>query len=249
VTGTAWHELEKSLRLFPIHGGRLWLGYKGYFGVRHIWFPPDVTGVSGLQSNDLMVVPSPSSSASPKDALRAELRGKRRDYAASLSSDTRAALEAELVRWAEPLLFAASVVAAYQPMKAEISPLPLLARAALLGTETALPAFVARDSRMTFRPGEATEPGPWGLLQPPLGAPAVTPDLIFVPLVGCDRSGNRIGMGQGHYDRALAGLRGSARLVGVGWDFQLLDEPMAADPWDQPLNAFLSPSQLIEFSA
>lgn len=193
-----------------------------------------------------MVVPSPSP-APAKAALRAELRAQRRAYAASLAPETRIALEQALTAALEPWLFAARVIAAYQPMKDEISPLAALARASALGKETALPAFAARDSRMTFRPGEASEPGPWGLLQPPLSSAPVEPDLILVPLVACDPHGNRIGMGQGHYDRALDGLRAKARLVGIGWEFQLLDAPITADPWDQKLDAFASPAGLREF--
>jgi 5-formyltetrahydrofolate cyclo-ligase len=193
-----------------------------------------------------MAVPSPSPSPTKAD-LRAELRARRRAYAASLAPDTRAALEADLVHVLEPLLFAARIVAAYQPMKDEISPLGALDRAAALGKETALPAFAARDSRMTFRTGAATDPGPWGLLQPRLDAPPVAPDLVLIPLVGCDRRGNRIGMGQGHYDRALRGLRTNARLVGIGWDFQLMDDGLEPDSWDQPLHAFAAPGGLTEF--
>ncbi|GAA4019959.1 5-formyltetrahydrofolate cyclo-ligase [Sphingomonas swuensis] len=197
-----------------------------------------------------MVVPSPSPFAPPTDkaGLRARLRAERRAYAASLAPETRVALEADLAAALEPLLFAARVVAAYQPMKDEISPLAALARASALGKVTALPAFAARDARMTFRSGEASQPGPWGLLQPPLDSAPVTPDLVLIPLVACDPDGNRIGMGQGHYDRALEGLRGSARLVGIGWDFQLLDQAVPADPWDQPLHAFAAPSGLKEFA-
>lgn len=194
-----------------------------------------------------MVVPSPASPPTDKASLRADLRARRRDYAASLAAETRKSLEDELTAVLEPLLFAARVVAAYHPMKDEINPLGVLGRARALGKEVALPTFAARDARMTFRAGPASEPGPWGLLQPPLSAPPLTPDLILVPLVGCDPNGNRIGMGQGHYDRALQGLRENARVVGIGWDFQLMDDPISADPWDQRLDAFASPSGLMEF--
>ena len=196
-----------------------------------------------------MAVPSPSPPGSgAKAELRAELRARRRAYAASLAPDTRGALEAALAAVLAPLLPGARVVAAYQPMKDEISPLPLLDRARAMGLETGLPAFADRDARMTFRAGAATEAGPWGLLQPPLANPPMVPDLILVPLVGCDPAGNRIGMGQGHYDRALEGLRANARLVGVGWDFQLIDTQITADPWDQRLDAFASPAGLKEFA-
>lgn len=195
-----------------------------------------------------MVVPSPSSLAD-KSSLRAELRARRHAYASSLDPETRKALEEQLVAALEPWLFAAQVVAAYQPMKDEISPLAALVRARVMGKQTALPAFAERDSRMTFRAGEASEAGPWGLLQPPLSAPPLQPDLILIPLVGCDRQGNRIGMGQGHYDRALEGLRATAKLIGIGWEFQLLDENIAADPWDQRLDAFASPAGVMEFAS
>jgi 5-formyltetrahydrofolate cyclo-ligase len=192
-----------------------------------------------------MAVPSPSLSKADR---RAQLRQQRKAFAENLEPPTRKALEAALADHLEPVLFAATIVAAYQPMRDEISPLPALARARELGRQTALPTFAARDSRMTFRAGEAIEPGPWGLLQPPLDAEPLAPDLVLVPLVGCDRAGNRIGMGQGHYDRALAALRPKARLVGLGWDFQLLDEALAPDSWDQPLDAFASPAGLVEFA-
>lgn len=197
-------------------------------------------------SSDLMVVPSPSSPS--KASLRAELRARRRLYAAGLAPDTCAALEAELVRALEPLLFTARIIAAYQPMKDEISLLGAIERAAVMGKSIAFPAFAARGSCMTFRTGPAVEAGPWGILQPSPHAPPVTPDLILVPLVGCDGHGNRIGMGQGHYDRALAQLRQNARLVGIGWDFQLLDVALEPDPWDEPLHAFASPAGLKEFA-
>jgi 5-formyltetrahydrofolate cyclo-ligase len=192
-----------------------------------------------------MAVPSPLPSR--KDELRAELRARRRDYAASLAPATRKALERALAQALEPLLFAASTVAAYFPMKDEVSALPALERATGMGKTAALPFFADRDSRMTFRAGGAVDPGPWGILQPPPHAPVVSPDLLLIPLIALDRSGNRIGMGKGHYDRALPGLReAGAKLVGVGWPFQLVDEPLQPDPWDVPLDGFASPDGLVE---
>ena len=194
-----------------------------------------------------MAVPSPS--VLDKAGLRDAMRRRRRDYAASLAPETRAALEEQLAEALQPLLFKASVVAGYFPMKDEVSTLPALSRASALGKAAALPAFADRDSRMTFRAGSPVDPGPWGILQPSVDAPTVSPDLILIPLIAIDHAGNRIGMGKGHYDRALPGLRqAGATLVGVGWEFQLLDELLTPDPWDIPLDAFASPAGLEEFS-
>ena len=197
-----------------------------------------------------MVVPSLSLPPTDKASLRERLRAERRDYARSLSPGTRGALERQLAEVLAREWLTARVVAGYQPMKDEIDPSLALTAAGVAGCTTALPAFVARDSRMTFHAGAADAPGPWGILQPALGTPALSPDVLIIPLLGVDRAGNRIGQGKGHYDRALARLReaGPIRLIGIGWAMQLLGEPIVPDPWDIPIDAFASPDGLMEFS-
>jgi 5-formyltetrahydrofolate cyclo-ligase len=197
-----------------------------------------------------MVVPSPASSPCDKTALREAVRAERRAFARSLPAATRGAMEQALADALAPQWLRARIVAAYQPMKDEIDPTEALAAAAAAGCATALPAFVERDSRMTFHPGPASEAGPWGILQPCPSSPPVAPDLLLVPVVAVDRRGNRVGQGKGHYDRALAQLReaGPVRLIGIGWPLQLLDEPLTPDPWDVPLDAFASPDGLVEFA-
>jgi 5-formyltetrahydrofolate cyclo-ligase len=79
-------------------------------------------------------------------------------------------------------------------------------------------------------------------MQPKKSAPVVEPDLILVPLLAVDSHGTRLGRGKGHYDRALVRLKKSkARLVGVGWPLQRLNDEIPADEWDVPLDAFASP--------
>ncbi|MCY7338876.1 MAG: 5-formyltetrahydrofolate cyclo-ligase [Sphingomonas bacterium] len=192
-----------------------------------------------------MIFPSPD-----KAELRAALRERRRAYAASLDRDTRAALEQALDEALAPLFATAQIVAAYHPMTDEIIPLGAMARAKRADLTVAFPYFVDRDARMTFRTGTPLDPGPWGILQPAADAAIVSPDLILMPLVAIDRAGNRIGMGKGHYDRVLPGLRAAgARLIGIGWDFQRIDELLAPDPWDIPLDGFASPRGLEMFDA
>lgn len=47
-------------------------------------------------------------------------------------------------------------------------------------------------------------------------------DLMIIPAVAFDRKGNRLGRGKGFYDRLLASSK--ATKIGVGYEFQLLDE-------------------------
>ena len=191
-----------------------------------------------------MAVPSPSSS---KNDLRAEGLRRRRDFARSLTAGLRAELEAALAEILLPHLMTARIVAAYHPLRDEISPYPLIERLGP-GRQAALPWFAAHDERMIWRAGAAAEPSPWGVLQPAAEAPPVIPDLVIVPLVLADRHGTRIGHGQGHFDRALAHLRaaGPVPAIGIGWEVQIVDGPLPRDEWDVPLDAIATPREWID---
>ncbi|MEA3064386.1 MAG: 5-formyltetrahydrofolate cyclo-ligase [Sphingomonadales bacterium] len=192
-----------------------------------------------------MVVPSPSPPGKP--GLRAEALAARRAYTRSLAPGMRAELERQLAGIVLPRLIAAKVVAGYHPLKDEISPYAILDRLGT-GQRAALPWFLDRDARMLFREAPAVEPSPWGVLQPTAAAEALAPDVVLVPLVAADRAGTRIGHGKGHYDRALAHLRegGDVFTIGIGWEPQILDAPIPADPWDVPLDAIATPGEWID---
>ena len=192
-----------------------------------------------------MAVPSPSPSG--KAGLRAEALARRRAYARSLAPELRASLEEKLAAIVLPRLMGAKAIAFYHPLKDEISAYPILAGLGA-GQRCAFPWFLDRDSRMIFREGPATEPSPWGVLQPAADSEPLSPDTVLVPLVAADRTGTRIGHGKGHYDRAIAHLRAGGHQVttiGLGWDVQVSDEPLPADPWDQKLDAIATPKEWI----
>lgn len=62
-------------------------------------------------------------------------------------------------------------------------------------------------------------------IEEPSGNDTVNPEeieLVIVPAVAYDRKGNRVGRGKGFYDRFLKNTK--ALKIGVGYDFQLVDE-------------------------
>lgn len=181
-----------------------------------------------------------------KERLRAEALARRRDFARSLSPELRAALEQSLAERVLPLLRRAGVIAFYQPLKDEISPDALIGRLAP-GQRAVLPWFADREAEMLWREAPVAEPGPWGMLQPRAGAEALSPDVVLVPLVAADRHGHRIGHGKGHYDRALSQLRAASSVlaIGIGWEPQILEEDIPADPWDMPLDAIVTPKEYL----
>lgn len=67
-------------------------------------------------------------------------------------------------------------------------------------------------------------------------------ELVVVPAVAYDARGNRVGRGKGFYDRLLCDT--PATKVGVGYDFQLVDE-IDAEPHDVKVDIVITESRYI----
>ena len=59
-----------------------------------------------------------------------------------------------------------------------------------------------------------------------------------MPAVAFDRRGGRLGRGKGFYDRLLESTR--AAKIGVGYEFQLLDQ-LPTEPHDVPMDIVITP--------
>jgi 5-formyltetrahydrofolate cyclo-ligase len=188
-----------------------------------------------------MAVPPPPPPDLDKQALRKALRHRRQAFFDSLELQDRARFANDAAARLASDIDAATSVAAFVPFASELDPLPALAIAAARGKRTALPHVTSVKEPMRFlawTPGDPLIEGMYGLLQPREDAEEVAPDLIVMPLVGFDRSLNRIGNGAGFYDRTVARLVGAKR-VGFAWSVQEA-ERVPTDPWDQPLDAVVT---------
>ena len=202
-----------------------------------------------------MVVPSlpsppdsfgsqPPLEPSLKDELRTAALEARKAFVRSTADGEKTRLEQKLAERLTGICASAASVGGYSPLGSEISPLLAMEEARAVGAIVAFPAFHNPGKPFRFLAGDPLSPGPFGILQPKLSAPAIEPDLVLVPLIAVDSAGNRLGRGKGHYDRVLGRLRkGGAKLVGVGWPMQRI-ETIPADPWDIPLDGFASPDGL-----
>lgn len=72
-------------------------------------------------------------------------------------------------------------------------------------------------------------------------------DIIFMPLLACDYTGMRLGMGGGFYDRTLATAPYKPYRIGLAHDFQYLTQRLPSQPWDQPLHELWTPKKRIVF--
>lgn len=73
-------------------------------------------------------------------------------------------------------------------------------------------------------------------------------DLVFVPLLGFDRRGHRLGAGGGYYDSTFQFLLDQIEhhpvLVGVSYGIQQVDE-LPYDQWDVPLDFVLTENSIL----
>lgn len=68
-------------------------------------------------------------------------------------------------------------------------------------------------------------------------------DILLMPLLACDQVGTRMGMGGGFYDRTLASAPYQPYRLGLAHDFQLLNTKLHRNPWDQALDALITPTK------
>lgn len=93
--------------------------------------------------------------------------------------------------------------------------------------------------------------GQLGILEPPMGSDAPSLEgihLVITPGLAFDRSGNRLGRGNGGYDKwfeKLKAVNDHVKLWGVALDCQLLRE-VPHDAKDQTMDAIATPRELIK---
>lgn len=179
-------------------------------------------------------------------ALRRSLRARRR----AIKGPRRDAAARRVAQLADGagLLTPGRRIGLYLDMPEELSTATLIARARSRGCQIFLPRILStRHSRMGFF--EASGPmrtGPFGIPEftGTRRARARDLDVVFMPLVGFDARGARIGMGRGFYDRFFAHRRRlrlwrRPLLVGVAYSVQQVDAlPMAAH--DVPLDGIVT---------
>ena len=135
---------------------------------------------------------------------------------------SRAAVVANVDRVVDALLHAMpkTRIAFYWPIQGEVDLLAAMERALVRGAVVALPVVIAHDAPLVFRQwtkSVAMERGIWNIPVPCADAPHVDPDAMFVPVVGYDPQGYRLGNGGGFYDRTLAARTPRPLAIGIGF--------------------------------
>ncbi|GAA6210380.1 hypothetical protein NBRC116602_01200 [Hyphomicrobiales bacterium 4NK60-0047b] len=192
-----------------------------------------------------------------KKELRQKLYRKRSQaFQNDQASEECAALK--LVDMARPLLDGSvthlkltdTVIAGYIPIGSEIDPRPLMTEFHEKGALLCMPEVVEKNAPLQFRqwsPGDLLISGALGTLQPLSTARILNPDVMFLPLVGVDQMGVRLGQGGGFYDRTIEKYTGEKYsgkellTIGLAFETQIVDD-LPKQPHDQYLDGLISPS-------
>lgn len=71
-------------------------------------------------------------------------------------------------------------------------------------------------------------------------------DLVILPMLICDKNGNRVGYGKGFFDRYLKRCRPGCLKIGLSY-FEPLDSIEDANEFDVPLNLCITPQRIYVF--
>lgn len=88
----------------------------------------------------------------------------------------------------------------------------------------------------------------WGIPEPKTGIPVSEKliDVVFVPLLGFDLEGHRVGYGKGYYDRFLRACREDTIKVGLS-HFEPVEVISDAGPEDIQLDYCVTPTRVYTF--
>jgi 5-formyltetrahydrofolate cyclo-ligase len=185
-----------------------------------------------------------------KRALRAELRERRR----TRTSTERSADATRLTEQLETLTDSLGVnyLAAYLSTPDEPQTREFLAWACQRGIRVILPISRA-DGLLDWAPYDASDetedvqgmPAPTSEVLSPMTINDV--GLILVPAATVDRTGMRMGWGQGYFDKTLGSMEKCPPVYAVIFDEELVDR-VPSEVHDKRVNGVVTPGGVVRFS-
>ena len=191
-----------------------------------------------------------------KDAIRAEIRGKRKLLTDSVCRQAGRAVAAALFDEQKnhrmiPLRI--NTVCVYLSYGHELPTRYIIRKLFERELRVAVPVWdpVFRHYTLSaFLPGMPLVAGPLGVKEPLERIPVQSfdIDLQIVPGLAFDYLGGRLGHGGGHYDRILAQSNRNVVKVGVCHDFQLFKDPLPQEDHDSSMDWIITEKRIVHCS-
>lgn len=146
-----------------------------------------------------------------------------------------------------PEVVSARRVMAFSSFGSEVSTIGVIDGLLARGVLVLLPAIVDGDLQpRRYEPGVEMTPTSFGALEP--AGEAIDPtliDVVCMPAVAFDRSGNRVGYGGGFYDRFLPTTRADSVRAGVAFGIQVVDDELPSGRSDLRVDVVVTETETI----
>lgn len=189
-------------------------------------------------------MPNPTDEKFYRSTLRTRMKSWRR----TLSSDDHAAFSRRMCDILEDHFHPpASPFAFYSPITKEPDIAPLMHEWYAAGVGVCLPRVSEPCAPLQFYlwdPNIRPTLDEAGIAAPPADpSKLVVPKMLFIPCLGLDKNGYRLGYGGGYYDRTLP-LLPDVKTIGVLFSGQLLDD-IRPQTHDVPLDGWITEQGLV----
>ena len=135
----------------------------------------------------------------------------------------------------------------YHPIKSEISPLKLIEICQNFSLEICLPVICKNTDELIFSKfydQKCLAKNKYGIIEP-TELNKITPDIMFVPMVGFDKNLNRLGYGKGYYDRVISKIRKIKKIfvIGLAYDNQMV-QSIPIENHDEKMDIILTDKKI-----
>lgn len=188
---------------------------------------------------------------SPRQAIRQHIRERRQQLTAEQQQQASQQLLQQVQQCSK--ILQAQHIALYLTNDGEISTQPIINWLWQMGKSVYLPVLHPFSKGhllfLHYTPNTRMGKNRYQISEPILDVRAVKPvrelDVICTPLVAFDRTGQRLGMGGGYYDRTLSQWHHHQQgpyPLGLAHDCQLIEQ-LPSEHWDVPLPQIITPSK------
>jgi 5-formyltetrahydrofolate cyclo-ligase len=144
----------------------------------------------------------------------------------------------------------ALIIAAYMPIRTEVSPLKSMEAMARRGRDICVPVVIGDGQPLEFHrwtPDCEMVCGAFGAMIPK-NVDILLPDVVITPLAAFDLAGYRMGYGGGFYDRSFAELTEVKKVQAVGYAYSAQEVMMVPrEDTDYPLDAIITERGILSF--
>ena len=142
------------------------------------------------------------------------------------------------------------VIAAYMPIRTEVSPLLAMKKMVSRGNRVCVPVILGEGQPLEFHewtPETEMVEGMFGAAIPKK-AEVLLPDIVVTPLLAFDLEGYRMGYGGGFYDRTFEKLSEIKKVLAIGYAYSEQEVMIVPrEETDYKLNAVVTEKGILTF--